>query len=159
MLSWCLPPDARRRTILGDLSQEFVELAGGGSPGRARRWYWKTALAIGGRYLAARLVRACPRSGGGVGGTATGKGWGNGMSILVQDVRFALRSFVRAPGFTFVALLTLALGIGASSSMFSVVHGIAWRPLAFQDSDRLTRLQTLGAEGQTDPVAGADFLD
>ena len=127
------------------------------SPRRARGWYWKAALAIGGRYLAARLLRAPLGSGGGIREMEMGTGGGNGMSTFMQDVRYAVRGFIRAPGFTFVAVLTLALGIGASSSMFSVVHHIAWRPLPFEEPDRLVRLESFDTEFGGEPVSGADL--
>ena len=60
--------------------------------------------------------------------------------ILAQDVRYALRSLRRTPGFTFTAILVAALGIGATTATFSIADHVLLRPLPFRDSDRLVRL-------------------
>jgi putative ABC transport system permease protein len=68
-----------------------------------------------------------------------------------QDLRYAIRSFARARAFTIVALITIALGIGATSAIFTVVNAVLLRPLPFPDSDRLVRLfEDLPASGPAD---------
>jgi putative ABC transport system permease protein len=59
------------------------------------------------------------------------------MATLIQDLQFAVRSFVRAPRFTIPALLALALGIGATSATFSVIRGVMLRPLPYDQPDRI----------------------
>ncbi len=77
-----------------------------------------------------------------------------------QDVRYALRSLARAPGFTLVALITLALGIGATTAIFSVVDGILLRPLPYPTPDRIVRiLRSSPATSTGDAFAPADYLD
>src|SRR6476661_4425288 len=59
------------------------------------------------------------------------------METLIKDFRFALRGLLRQPGFAAVVVITLALGIGASTAIFSVVNAVLLRPLPFPNSDRL----------------------
>ncbi|HEY4219466.1 MAG TPA: ABC transporter permease [Gemmatimonadaceae bacterium] len=72
-----------------------------------------------------------------------------------QDMRFALRHFAKAPAFTAIAVLTLALGIGANTAIFSVVHRLLIAPLPYANGDRIVALKTLGRIGVVGGLAGA----
>jgi len=76
------------------------------------------------------------------------------MEGLFQDLRYAVRSMLQAPAFTLATVLTLMLGIGANTAIFTVVNAVLLRPLPYRDSERL--VQVAGAEPST-PIAGTSY--
>ncbi len=83
------------------------------------------------------------------------------METFLQDVRYGLRTLARQPGFAATALLTLALGIGATTALFSVVNAVVLRPLPLAAPERLVAVTNdyvkLGTSGTT--VSGPDVVD
>lgn len=76
-----------------------------------------------------------------------------------QDVRYALRSMRRRPGFTFLAVLPLALGIGANTALFSVLHAVLLRPLPYPESERLMTVWTPWVGDDYNPLSTPNYLD
>jgi putative ABC transport system permease protein len=85
-------------------------------------------------------------------------GW-NVMADMLRDIRYAVRQLIKAPTFTLVAILTLALGIGATSAIFSVVNGVLLQPLPYPDPDNLVRVYEVVPQYGRFSVAPANFLD
>ena len=83
------------------------------------------------------------------------------MEVVFQDLRFALRTLLKNRGFALVAILTLALGIGATPAIFSVVNAVLIRPLAYRDPDRLFIVNSVGSTPGVGKVrmAPLDFVD
>ncbi|HJQ25185.1 MAG TPA: ABC transporter permease [Blastocatellia bacterium] len=81
------------------------------------------------------------------------------MGLLLQDMRYGWRMLRCQPGFTFVAVLTLALGIGANTAIFSVVNAVLLRPLPYPEANRLVRLSEHHEEIATRWVSYPNFLD
>jgi predicted permease len=137
-----LPRD-EREWILGDLEEEQARLTTARGSAAARRWLaGEVVRVIGGKIIQGRIDMK-----------------GALMRNSLQDVRYAVRVLGRSPGFTLVAALTLALGIGANTAIFSVVDGVLMKPLPYPDPDRLMRVFEEAPELPDFAVSPANFLD
>ncbi len=82
------------------------------------------------------------------------------METLFKDVRYGFRSLLKHPGFAAIAVITLALGIGANTAIFSVINGVLLRPLPFQEPERLMMIrETKLPQFPEFSVASGNFLD
>jgi predicted permease len=85
------------------------------------------------------------------------------MSVLLQDMRFAVRQMAKRPGFTAIILLTMALGIGANAAIFSVLDAVLLRPLPYSHPDRLikvwTRFTGIGSPNDQNWISAPEFRD
>lgn len=81
------------------------------------------------------------------------------MGSLVQDLRHSFRSFSKKPGFTAIAILTLALGIGATTAIFSILYAVVLRPLPFEHPEQLVMLWRKDQHFNRGSVSGPEFVD
>ena len=132
LLNRVLPQDGRAASIAGDLLEEFQLDVATRSRMTAVARYWRHTLSIAARY-------------GGVGRTARANSQSSRLSwleVLRQDLAYAVRSLIKAPAFSAVAVLTLAVGIGANTAIFSVLYAVVLADLPYHRADRLMVLWT-----------------
>ena len=124
LLEAALPDDAASEAAIGDLAEEFTTRAE--RVGRARNvlWYLRQAGQLSAGALAVGLTRATIHELGGEG-------------AMIRGIRIAGRSLARNPGYTAAFVLTLGLGIGMNTAIFSVVNGVLLAPLPYPDADRI----------------------
>jgi predicted permease len=149
----------REHEIVDELSQHLDDryrelIAGGASPEEATR------LALdefsSGNVLAERMATLGQTHA--LATPALGAPTGHLISDLWQDVRYAARIFWKQPAFAATAVLTLALGIGATTSIFSVVYGVLLKPLPFSDPERLVTVRQFAPHGAGTNQGPATFL-
>jgi len=161
LLRRVVPSGWAGESLIADLEEEFHDRAVR-ARGAARAWYWRATVQLAWAYLwdgarRHRLIRRdTARPDRRLGRLPHGYRAG-----LLQDFHFAVRSFLRTPGFTLLCATTLALGIGSATAVFSVADTLLLRPLPFPHADRLVDLwSTRPAQGeQRNVVAGATYLD
>ena len=150
LLTWLLPPGPVRDGLLGDLDELYAERVRRGV-GSADLWYARQLLSAAVHYSPRRLRARRAR------GMVVGR-----MEELARDLGYAFRMLRRRPGFTAVIMLTLALGIGANTAIFSVVDAVLLQPLPYAEPDRLVRVVPQH-RGDGEVTAGAfsreDFAD
>src|SRR5438445_4667508 len=78
---------------------------------------------------------------------------------ILSDLRFAIKSLCRSPGFTLIAVITLGLGIGANTSMFSILNEYMLRPAPYPDRDKLDRIYRTTPQDPRGGISPADYLD
>ncbi len=88
-----------------------------------------------------------------------GEGGAGPLDGILQDFKYAIRTLARSPAFTVVAVLTLALGIGANTAIYSLVDGVLLRPLPYEDSDEIVRVMERNDAFSTMSVAWPNYVD
>jgi predicted permease len=150
---------ARETEIVEELAQHLHQryrelLAGGASPEEAMR----LALAdFGSSSALAQQMESLRQAHAGE-PIALGAPTGHVLADLWQDVRYAVRVFWKQPAFAATAVLTLALGIGATTAIFSVVYGVLLKPLPFSEPDALVSVRQLAPHGAGTNQGPATFL-
>jgi putative ABC transport system permease protein len=141
-------PEPERESLIGDLEEARAQLAATSGPGSADRWFWRQTIVA---LVQLRLARRRRRRPGRRGDSA--------MQSFLLDVRAALRSLRRSPSHSLVVMGTVALGIGATTAVFSVANPILFKPLPYPEPDRLAMIWERGPDGSDDNLGYATFAD
>ena len=132
LLRALLPRGREADIIRGDLLEEFRRRGGD------RGWYWREAVStVVQRHRYRHMLT---------------------LDHLRHDLRCAWRTTTRKPGFTALVVLTLALGVGASTAIFSIVNGVLLRPLPLRDPDRLLWINEANRRGDTISVSWMNYV-
>src|SRR5687767_13495066 len=81
------------------------------------------------------------------------------LEAVVRDVRYAVRTFLRTPAFSLAAILTMGLGVGATTAVFAVVNAVILRPLPYEDPERIVLVWAVNAEGNRTWLAPPELDD
>jgi putative ABC transport system permease protein len=141
-LGW-LVPAAEREFVLGDLEEAYHR--------RTLRFCWELVWA-------AAAIRFSPRRTSHL-SPLTAHRRESPMGTLLTDLRYGLRQLLRSPGFTALAILTLSLGIGATTAVFSVINPVLLRPLPYPHPERIVTLWERGDDSDESNTGYATFLD
>ncbi|MGD8279313.1 MAG: ABC transporter permease [Gemmatimonadota bacterium] len=168
VLLWLSPPDFRRRfgwQMAGDFEEICLEA---GSRRSSRRWLPVARVLADAVQTAFRewRCRLAPRRrvAGGAGPADSAGGSPRGgrkrlMEGMLKDVRYGLRGLVRSPTFTFVAVITIAVGVGANSALYTMIRDVLVNPLPYPEAGRLVRISEASESGATMLVSYPNFTD